>query len=297
MSKYLTIIIVLTALTASAQTSKTRQVDESLGTRIREIPAQGDRIEYVFQTGRREQTYHRTGDGRSDYTTLLQKTSGLGDYNDEGGTLLYVKKNGEVVARGNAVGTVAETHQPANRVRSLDPDPMRPQALTQEQDGGFSMPDSMQVAESLHGAERQFDAMKARFWATIQPIWRFVAYVFTSLLWPLVCLIGLCRYITKSAANESLVTRYGRVVFGRLIVRTQENAAAFTLFMSWILFGALLIDLFLWIVLLDMPIWSMIVVWFPALWVAEKLTDWIVPNPNVVGSSGDKGNYPSPYGG
>jgi hypothetical protein len=31
-------------------------------------------------------------------------------------------------------------------------------------------------------------------------------------------------------------------------------------------------------VFLDLPIWTLLVIWFPILWLAEKLTSWIVPN-------------------
>jgi len=203
MSNILSIIFLFAAFSAFGQQSKTRQVDEALGTHIREIPAQGDAIEYCFQIGRKDVSFYRTGDGASQYTELLQKTSSMGDYNDQGGTLLFVKKNGEVVARGNAAGSIAE-HPTANRVRYVDQtsDPMRTTDVAREPDG-FAMPDSMQVAERLDNAATAFDALKEKVWGYVQPVWRFIVHIFSSLLLLFVCLIGLCRYVAKSAANES----------------------------------------------------------------------------------------------
>lgn len=287
MSKFLVLVFTIAALTAFAQ-SKTMQVDQALGTRAtRDIPQTGDRIEYVFQVGRRDVSYYRDGDGQSEYTALLQKTSGMGDYNDQGGTLLFVKKNGEVVARGNAAGSIAE--QPtARRVRAVDEaeDPMRTVSITNEPPGGFTMPDSMQVAERLDVAADAFDEMKAKAWTFVQPIWRFVVHIFSSFLLLLVCLIGLCRYVAKSAANESLVSTYGRVIVGGWIVKAQENAAASTLFLTWIIAIVALIDIFMWMVLLNIPTWTIVLVWFPILWFAQWITNFIVPNARVVGGGG-----------
>lgn len=290
---YRVAIFLFAACAAFGQQSKTRQVDEALGTRIREIPAQGDNIEYCFQIGRKDVSFYRTGDGVSQYTELLQRTSGMGDYNDQGGTLLFVKKNGEVVARGNAAGSIAE--QPtANRVRPVGEtgDPMRTTAVTREPDG-FEMPDSMQVADRLDNAATAFDGLRGRVWGYVQPIWRFVVHIFSSLLLLFVCLIGLCRYVAKSAANESLVSTYGRVIVGGWIVKAQENAAASTLVLTWVVAIIVLIDIFMWMVLLNVPTWTIVLVWFPILWFAQWLTNFIVPNTRVV--SGGRGSAMQPY--
>jgi hypothetical protein len=69
------------------------------------------------------------------------------------------------------------------------------------------------------------------------------------------------------------------------IVRAQQNASVSALVLTWILFGVILIDIFMWFVFYDLPIWMLILVWFPILWVAEKLTDWVVPNANIAGSN------------
>lgn len=287
------ILIFIFFTTASFGQSKTRQVDESLGTRIREIPQPGETVEYVFHVGRKDQSYHRQGDGASEYTTLLQKTSGLSQFNDQGGTLLYIKKNGEVVARGSAVGSVSETDTRVKYSNEYTPsttgDPVRPRSITlepvEQPSGGMSFPDSMEMAQRLDGLALEIERGRGKFWATIQPIWAFVLRVLTPLIGLVICLIGIARYIAKTAANESLITSYGRVILGPFIVRAQQNAAVSTLVLSWILIGVILIDIFMWLVFLDLPIWLLILVWFPILWVAERLTDWVVPNANVVGDN------------
>lgn len=289
MSKYISFfIIIFSAFTAAAQTSKTRQVDEALGTRIREIPAQGDRIEYAFQIGRREQVYQRTGNGVSEYTTLLQKTSGLADYNDQGGTLLYVKKNGEVVARGSAVGTVAETHQPASRIKygneytpSTTGDPVRPRTMSDVQPidtetNGFSLPDSLTMAENIESAKREFDYRSSELWQIVKPTWAALMYFFWALVPLFVCIGGIMNYFAGTAANEGF---YGLSMVGQMIRRVHEAASGATLVICWAITVVLLINVFMLFVYSGVSLWWMILVWFPCIWIAKRLTNWIVPNP------------------
>jgi hypothetical protein len=293
MSKIITTLFLFAACAAFGQQSKTRQIDEALGTRIREIPAQGDAVEYCFQIGRKDVSFYRTGDGVSQYTELLQRTSGMGDYNDQGGTLLFVKKNGEVVARGNAAGSIAE--QPtASRVRYVDQpgDPMRTTAVTREPDG-FSMPDSMQVAERLDGLKRDITGWKGKMWQTIAPVWDFCMWFFSSVAVLLVSLIFFFRYIAASAANESLVGIYGNVIAGRWMVSVQQNAAVLTLACVWLIAAVLWVNVVLWMVWADLSLWLMVPCAAVLAWLAEKVTDWIVPNLRV--ASGGSGLVKQPY--
>lgn len=281
MSKFTTIIFLFSALTAIGQTSKTRQVDEALGTRIREIPAQGDAIEYVFQIGRKDVSFYRTGDGVSQYTELLQRTTGMGDYNDQGGTLLFVKKNGEVVARGNAAGSIAE-NPTARRARPVEQEryTMRTSAAPQEHDG-FTVPDSMQVAEKIDGLKRDITGWKGKMWQTLAPVWDFCMWLFSSLAVLLVSLIFFFRYIAASAANESLVGIYGNVIAGRWMVSVQQNAAVLTLGCVWLIAAVLWVNVMLWMVWADLSLWLMVPCAAALAWFAEKVTDWLVPNLRV----------------
>ena len=292
MSKFTTIIFLFSALTAIGQTSKTRQVDEALGTRIREIPAQGDNIEYAFQIGRKDVSFYRTGDGASQYTELLQRTSGIGDYNDQGGTLLFVKKNGEVVARRNAAGSISE--QPtANRVRYVKNtgDPMRTTDVPRVPDG-FSMPDSMQVVERLDGLKRDITGWKGKMWQTIAPVWDFCMWFFSSVAVLLVSLIFFFRYIAASAANESLVGIYGNVIAGRWMVSVQQNAAVLTLACVWLIAAVMWVNVVLWMVWADLSLWLMVPCAAVLAWLAEKVTDWLVPNLRVESAGRGRGIQP-----
>jgi hypothetical protein len=282
--------------------SKARQVDEVLGTRIREIPQPGEKVTFVFREGSKDKYYERTGDGKSEYTDLLQKTSGLVKYNDHGGELVAIMKNGEAIAKAAHVERVNEVPKQQSPVapngavylpQNNTSDPIRPRGTLQGPDVAntpvtdeptrFSMPDSSTTAGYLEDAKHSIDDAKGKIWQQVLPIWRFVLYLFSSIVILLICLIGLCRYVAKSAANESVVNTYGRVIVGGWIARAQQEAASMTLFLTWIIAIVVLVDVFMWLVMLDLPIWTLIVIWFPTLWAAEKLTDWIVPNANIVG--------------
>lgn len=292
MSKFTTIIFLFATFVAFGQQSKTSQVDEALGTRIREIPAQGDNIEYVFQIGRKDVSFYRTGDGVSQYTELLQRTSGMGDYNDQGGTLLFVKKNGEVVARRNAAGSISE--QPtANRVRYVENtgDPMRTTDVPLVPDG-FSMPDSMQVVERLDGLKRDITGWKGKMWQTIAPVWDFCMWFFSSVAVLLVSLIFFFRYIAASAANESLVGIYGNVIAGRWMVSVQQNAAVLTLACVWLIAAVMWVNVVLWMVWADLSLWLMVPCAAVLAWLAEKVTDWLVPNLRVESAGRGRGIQP-----
>jgi len=186
--------------------SKTRQVDEALGTRIREIPNAGESVTFVFQEGRKEKSYHRSGDGRKTYTELLQTTGGLFPYNDEGGQLLYVEKSGEVVARASAVQDVLPRTNvgPGNGyvTESYTGDPVRPRPVADgsviqpepEQYRQLAMPDS---SKSAAMAER----MKYEIWRAgeyggrlAKPWWEVVMEAFW-VLYPILIILATIAWI------------------------------------------------------------------------------------------------------
>lgn len=178
----------------------------------------------------------------------------------------------------------AESSAPANIAVSSLPtsDPVRPRS-SEHPGTGIQMPDSSTVAHTLDDAKKEITTWKGRMWQTIQPVWEFVMWAFSSIIVMLICFAGICRYVAKTAANESLINTYGRVIVGRWIVSAHQNAAAMLLIITWVIAIVLLIDVFMWLVYLDLPIWTLLVIWFPVLWLAEKLTSWIVPNIPVVG--------------
>lgn len=285
-----------------AAQSKTRQVDEALGTRIREIPKVGDKVKFAFNEGRKEMYYNRTGDGKSEYTDLLKHPPGIGGYNDQGGTLLWVEKNGEVICRADAVQRINTF--PDRKIyftESTTGDPVRPRgaldappAETQKTDEPLTLsyPDSAKLVEKLDGIKEEIRQNRSKIWASAAPVWDFLMWCFGGLLIFLICAWGILNYIAGSAANESLVTIYGRVIAGRWIVAAQQNSAALCLVVCWIIVITLLINEFLWLVWLDIPIWTLLILWFPSLWFAKRMTDWAVPNLKIAGRSNERGLTP-----
>jgi hypothetical protein len=160
-----------------------------------------------------------------------------------------------------------------------------------DQPESYGVPDSAEIVKKIDVAKDDITAWKSKMWASIKPIWAFIMWIFSSIIVLLICFVGLCRYVAATAANESLITTYGRTIVGGWIVQAQQNAAQATLVVTWVIAIVLLIDFFLWMVWLNLPIWSLLVVWFPVLWLAEKITNWMVPNLKMVdGPSG----YPVP---
>ena len=287
-----TLMLILSAVVSGFGQSKARQVDEALGTRIREIPKPGEQVEFVFRENGREKTYMGHGDGRKEYTEILQSSgTGLARYSDAGGTLLYVRKSGEVVAKGVAVGDVATgVKSPYQFQPSTTGDPVRPRSLPGAEPApqyeSFSAPDSLEIAERLERAKEEITGWKAEMWRSFTPVWEFLMWLFSSVLVLLICAICVLRYIAKTAANESLVSVYGHVIAGRWIVSIQQNSAAMTLIFVWSIAVVLLINLFLWMTYAGWSIWAMIPAAALVGWFAERVTDWIVPDLRVVQNNG-----------
>ena len=309
MKIHLTAAILFACLQAFGQ-SKTRQVDEAIGMRIREIPTRQDKITFAFDEGGKERYYNRTGDGRKTYTELLQAVVGLITFNDEGGRLISIAKttNGktEIVARGPDVEIVNRAPTGNRNTVYYEPsqsgDPVRPRILPTSQEVantprtdetvGYSVPDSTEIVRKIDEAKEKITGWKQQMWADIKPVWGFVMWCFSSIIVLLVCFAGICRYVAKTSTNESLINSYGRTIVGGWIVNAQQNAAQMTLVLTWVIAIVLLLDFFMWMVFLNLPLWTMLVVWFPVLWVAERITDWMVPNIQIVDSPHGSGMQP-----
>lgn len=291
--------------------SKARQVDEVLGTRIREIPKAGEKVTFVFREGSKDKYYERTGDGKSEYTDLLQKTSGLVKYNDQGGELVAIMKNGEAVAKAAHVERVNEVPKVQSPVSPngavyLPPnntsDPVRPYGTLQGPDVAntpttdeplnIHIPTPDEVQTTLDNASREIDYRKTEAWAAIKPIWKWIMGMFFSIVPLFICLGGLFRYYAGTAANESF---YGLSGIGILIRRVHETASGVTLLICWGIATILLIDEFMLFVYLGIPLWLMLATWFPSLFLAKVLTNWAVPNPPELAHG--RGGYDQPYAG
>ena len=291
--------------------SKARQVDEVLGTRIREIPKAGEKVTFVFREGSKDKYYERTGDGKSEYTDLLQKTSGLVKYNDQGGELVAIMKNGEAVAKAAHVERVNEVPKQQSPVapngavylpQNNTGDPVRPYGTLQAPDVAntpvtdeplnIHIPTPDEVQTTLDNASREIDYRKTEAWAAIKPIWKWIMGMFFSIVPLFICLGGLFRYYAGTAANESF---YGLSGIGILIRRVHETASGVTLLICWGIATILLIDEFMLFVYLGIPLWLMLATWFPSLFLAKVLTNWAVPNPPELAHG--RGGYDQPYAG
>lgn len=189
----------------------------------------------------------------------------------------------ELAAKARA--RAAEAPTPVAAAFNSSTDPVRPRQLEAETPGtgGLQIPDSTTIVHNIDEAKEKITGWKSRMWQTIRPVWEFVMWVFSSIIIMLICFAGICRYVAKTAASESLMNSYGRIIVGRWIVSAHQNAAAMLLVITWVIAIVLLIDVFMWLVFLNLPIWTLLIIWFPILWLAEKLTSWIVPNIPVIG--------------
>lgn len=163
---------------------------------------------------------------------------------------------------------------------------MRPNGTATKEPAGAKksyIPDSSGIATKIENAKGVVEQWKQGLKESSRPVWEFVMWIFNSIIVFLICLGGLFRYISQTAASESAINLYGRIVVGRWLVAIHQNAAGILLMITWIVAVILLIDVFLWLAYLDLPMWLMIVIWFPILFFAEKLTNWLVPNVRVPG--------------
>lgn len=311
-------LIFLCAASSSYAITKTEQVERYLGSfRYKNDRPRGV-VKFIFQKA----VLKRQGDGKKNYEQLLFNERYFSN-SDNAGRLIGIQivykdktttirpespKDPDPVEEAPPSKKVEKATRPASQIRrepktiqtatsvaaaaqTLSNDPVRPrqnEAPSGTSSTGISMPDSSTVARNIDKAKDQITGWKGKIWGTVQPAWEFVMWVFSSLIVMLICFAGICRYVAKTAATESLINSYGRIIVGRWIVSAHQNAAALLLVVTWIIAIVLLIDVFMWLVYLNLPIWTLLVIWFPILWVAEKLTSWIVPNITVVGPGGEE---------
>jgi hypothetical protein len=183
------------------------------------------------------------------------------------------------VPEGQTAAEPQPTEQPQPQPST---DPVRPRPLggngARSTTSNINLPDSMALVQSLDGAKQTMTGWKARLWQSAQPIWEFVMWIFNSVIVLLICFAGLCRYVAKTAAAESKISPKGRVITGRWIIGAHQNASGLLLIITWFIAIFFLIDIFMWLIYLNLSIWLLVVIWFPTLWLAEKITGWIVPN-------------------
>jgi hypothetical protein len=297
-------------------TTKTQQVEHYLGKYRYEHDRPKGIVKFIFQKA----VLKRNGDGAKTYKQLLLIERFFSN-DDNAGRLIGIQvvyKNQTSTIRPEApdkpvvdvpVKPTKPTKKPhqkaepapeqtdddANVAATTDTDtapatpqhdPVRPNQRQRASAAArpFFAADSVALANNIDEVKGKINTWQSRMWQTVRPMWEFFMWVFNSIIVLLICLGGLCRYVAKTAASESLISSYGRIIVGRWIVSAHQNAAAMLLIITWIIAIVMLIDVFMWLVYHSFPVWILILIWFPILWVAEKLTSWIVPNIPVLGS-------------
>ncbi len=270
------VLALCTALPVFAET-KAQQVERYLGTFRYENDHPVGTVKFIFQKA----VLKRKGTGKKTYQYLLFNEPFFSNEDNAGHLVgIQIVNNGKTsTIRPESPDTptnVPEATAQAVRVNEPSNDPIRP-----KQGGGLDvshMLDSSKVASNINEAKDKITGWKGAAWQTIRPVWAFIMWIFSSVIVILICFAGLCRYVAKTAATESLINNYGRIIVGRWIVSAHQNAAAMLLVITWIIAIVLLIDVFMWLVYLNLSVWLLVAIWFPILWIAERLTSWLVPN-------------------
>lgn len=168
--------------------SKSAQVAECVGTRIRQVPDASTEVQYIFEN----KTYTRIADGVSNYVDLLKKEPGLRSFNDNGGILVAVVSAGQVVCRADQTGDVSTQ-------RAV----MRPYSETREVDNVIEL-DSAGMARQAEEVKRQIGLYSSAAWKAARPWWGVVMFVFWMLFPVFAGAAGLAYLAARAAANEGM---------------------------------------------------------------------------------------------
>jgi len=270
------VLALCTAIPVFAET-KSQQVERYLGTFRYENDRPRGTVKFIFQKA----VLKRKGTGKKTYQYLLFNEPFFSNEDNAGRLIgIQIVNNGKTTTirpeSPDTPASVPEANAQAVRVNEPSKDPIRP-----KQGGGLdvgTMLDSSKVAGNINEAKDKISGWKGAAWQTIRPVWAFIMWIFSSIIVILICFAGLCRYVAKTAATESLINNYGRIIVGRWIVSAHQNAAAMLLVITWVIAIVLLLDVFMWLVYLNLSVWLLVAIWFPILWLAERLTSWLVPN-------------------
>ncbi len=283
--KNFALALLLTVTGTGLFAQKSVQVERYLGPERYTLDKPVGKVKFVFSGA----VIERPGDGKFTYKELLPNSRYYNDKDDAGKLIsIHVGQNRILPVRPSS--EAPETPAPTTPAPTASTDPVRPrplfpapQPLAQEP----FLPDSAQMAQNMQHIQTNFDAGLKQIKVVTKPIWELIMYFFLKTIAVLIGILGFCRYIAKTAAKESAMNKKGRTIVGGWIMNAQQNAAGFTLVVTWIITGFLLIDIFFFLLSFDLSIWLLIVLWFPILWLAEKLTDWLVVNPSML----KKGEY------
>lgn len=281
MQKILTFAALLFTLSAAIG-QNTEAVKAYLGPyRYDNVAPPAGPVEFVFS----RTTLNRNADGKATYKSLL-KTG----YFQDGGN--YGSLSGVRITEGGKLVPV-ERYTPA-----VDQSGTLTRADVGASIGAkaWALPDSTQMNEMADRAIEKSDAWKAQAWAAVRPLWRVVMHIFQSILFLLFLIGAFLRYVSKTAAGESAYNWYGIPVFGRWIARAHQTSAGGLILICWIVTAVTMINIAMWLVWVNWPIWLAIATWFPVQWLAEVLTNHIVPDVNVISAYQAPAGKPLPRG-
>ena len=280
--------------------SKARQVDEVLGTRIREIPEAGEKVTFAFREGSKDKYYERTGDGKSEYTDLLQKTSGLVKYNDQGGELVAIMKNGEAVAKAAHVERVNEVPKVQSPVAPngavyLPPnntgDPIRPRGTLQGPDVAntpvtddpprFTMPSAEESAMMAEHAKYQIWQYGNIAGTVARPWWDVIMTAFW-VVYPILIILSIIAWVCARVFSSEGMIREHRVARRSLVMVLLGVA------------GVLLINAMLFTISLQPGPFVLTVVGAALAGIAYLIVSRLTPNFDP--ASGNEPRIESPYG-
>ena len=288
-NKVTTVILALfCALPLFGQNLKSVELDNYLGLRANEVVGKGT-VTFAFERGR----FPRQSDGTK---TFAEELKDVDLYSDrDAGRLLavsYTNERGDkfVIKRVSSAQASTQPGTPVQRPNARpaaqEPETLEPpSAGTPIMDAPLNVDvsmDSMTIANKFSGYRQTISAWQRRAWAGATPVWFFLMWLFGTCLPLYLMFMGLVRYVSKTAAGESAINSYGVPVIGPFIYWCHRGTAAVTLVMTWVLAILILGNMFLWMMYLNFDIYVILIIWFPVLWIAEKLTKWYVPNPQVV---------------
>lgn len=252
-AKSAAVLIVLAMACTGLFAQAAAQVEQAIGTGIRNVPLMGADISYQFQ----KKTLGRIGNGKSNIVELLTAIPAYRDccY----GPLVAVYVDGDLVAKGNATGDVAQNTTTAQA--------MRPQgsAIPPERVKGFQMPDSAGMVTMAERAKRQIDEIGLVAGQSIRPWWEVVMHT----LWiafPFLIIAGaVCWLVAGVCAREGIYDLHKYARRGLAIIALSVA-------------GILLVNFLLIAVSMGMGPLGLPIVAIIETLIAYKLVTWLVPD-------------------
>ena len=274
----LSVLFVLFAFPLSAQ--KSVRVMEYLGqTRYLSVKPTGQ-VKFVFE----DATINRTTNGTKTYAEILKAGTHFNDADNAGRLIaIQVVNNGQIKT---VYPDKAETPQtPQTASASVTPQSALPAR------GEMQLDDSLRTALMIEGLKQKFDLSAKKVWGQSLQWWDFGRYIFDHIFYVVLCLLGLARFVAKTASNETRISAWGTGIYGGYIHNVAAAATLITYLLMVLVALVLLLDIFIIgvtgnisAIFLLFFSWKFVGVcaWFGMLRLFERFTDYVVPNPKII---------------